>query len=1167
MVILALVLVAGLAALTALAPTIASADWARRYVLGKVNANLRGSVAVDDWALSWFGNCQLRGVRVRDAQERDVLAVKAVTLQSGLWHALTSREAPGAIAIEAPQATLIVTDDGSVSLAGAFAARTPAPSAPGGPLSLRTTIDVQDGAVEIVSADGSRTRVQNVDAHADVATMGKLKGDVVATLADGGLVRAEVDLADWMKDGAFNAAGAAGTARVVTEGPVDLAVVDRLAALQAGLQGAATLTLDGTLAPGRVDGKFALAATKVTAAGAARDLAEPVDIDATGSVQLAGDALSTDVTVRGGWGNIHTQLAGPLDGLAQAHIDPELVPRWLAGEKRALTLPDVTGTARGTLDLAALGQAVPALLRVRPGTRITSGTLTLEEARVNGGAEPSVTLKAELSELAAQDGDREIRCAPIATQVSAASTAADGLVIQNATVTSGFGTLTARGTPGEVTARLDTDLAELRAQLGGIFELPVEELAGKLNATLAVERGASDTINYKVDATADAVRYAAGGTRVAIAEGRTTQQGTLQLPTGGERIDHVDGTFTLALTRVEAATPAQTLVNPVDIALDGKATLAGEDLESDLTAQGDWGNFKVRFAGPLDALQRISIDDDIVPGLLAGERRTVHLPEGQADLAGEIDLAVLSRAVPALLAPQRGTEITGGRLKLSSLAVRGGSEPTLQLNAELRGLAAQTPERMVRCEPITAAVDAASSPKAGVEVRRAEITTGFATASAHGSPGNVNGTLKADLGRLKEQLAGIVALPAEDMAGVITASVAAQRGSGDDIAVKVEADGSNLRYAHGAQTFAASRARVLQSGTVRVQDGAVARIDSSETALTLDDGVQVQAKGWLAPQDGTFSADVSVRQADLAYATRMLAAAGTENTKAMTGSARGDFKVSRQDAGGPVQSAGALTAEQLTVDGLPVVSTGKCRWQNVAFAPAAGSLRAGQVEVTSEPLRLTATNLDARLGDQPEASGEVKLSSDLHLLTTLLAGLGVLDTNPGITGTLTADGQMRTGGGAIDVSGQADVVNFTVPDAPSEAPRSAKFAYAARVDTERQSVGLQTFKLDSTLANLNLKGSIGYGARARTVALTGDYRLVWADVLPVIYALAPELRDQIALTGTSADKVQISGSLPEGETESVLSGLVARTGVGWETAQVLGVDLGRTDLAPTLRKG
>ncbi|MCB9867618.1 MAG: hypothetical protein H6816_13415 [Phycisphaerales bacterium] len=545
----------------------------------------------------------------------------------------------------------------------------------------------------------------------------------------------------------------------------------------------------------------------------------------------------------------------------------------------------------------------------------------------------------------------------------------------------------------------------------------------------------------------------------------------------------------------------------------------------------------------------------------------MHLPEGQADLAGGGGLAVLSRAVPALLAPQRGTEITGGRLKLSSLAVRGGSEPTLQLNAELRGLAAQTPERMVRCEPITAAVDAASSPKAGVEVRRAEITTGFATASAHGSPGNVNGTLKADLGRLKEQLAGIVALPAEDMAGVITASVAAQRGSGDDIAVKVEADGSNLRYAHGAQTFAASRARVLQSGTVRVQDGAVARIDSSETALTLDDGVQVQAKGWLAPQDGTFSADVSVRQADLAYATRMLAAAGTENTKAMTGSARGDFKVSRQDAGGPVQSAGALTAEQLTVDGLPVVSTGKCRWQNVAFAPAAGSLRAGQVEVTSEPLRLTATNLDARLGDQPEASGEVKLSSDLHLLTTLLAGLGVLDTNPGITGTLTADGQMRTGGGAIDVSGQADVVNFTVPDAPSEAPRSAKFAYAARVDTERQSVGLQTFKLDSTLANLNLKGSIGYGARARTVALTGDYRLVWADVLPVIYALAPELRDQIALTGTSADKVQISGSLPEGETESVLSGLVARTGVGWETAQVLGVDLGRTDLAPTLRKG
>src|SRR5436190_24243121 len=60
------VIVVLLILLIALAPTIASMGFVRSIVLGKVNENLNGTVAVDSRSIGWFGGINAHGIKVAD---------------------------------------------------------------------------------------------------------------------------------------------------------------------------------------------------------------------------------------------------------------------------------------------------------------------------------------------------------------------------------------------------------------------------------------------------------------------------------------------------------------------------------------------------------------------------------------------------------------------------------------------------------------------------------------------------------------------------------------------------------------------------------------------------------------------------------------------------------------------------------------------------------------------------------------------------------------------------------------------------------------------------------------------------------------------------------------------------------------------------------------------
>ena len=84
-------------------PTIVSTDGARSFLLGQINARSDGTVTVEKWSFQWRGSQALRGVTVRDEDERLLFDVDSVEVSAGLLELIRSYTHPGRVAVQAPR--------------------------------------------------------------------------------------------------------------------------------------------------------------------------------------------------------------------------------------------------------------------------------------------------------------------------------------------------------------------------------------------------------------------------------------------------------------------------------------------------------------------------------------------------------------------------------------------------------------------------------------------------------------------------------------------------------------------------------------------------------------------------------------------------------------------------------------------------------------------------------------------------------------------------------------------------------------------------------------------------------------------------------------------------------------------------------------------------------
>lgn len=488
---LALFMLAGLVCMVALAPTlIATMPPMLQAIVESAVPPIKGQATIGGASLGWFSPVVIRDVVWRDAEGKPLAQVGAVRLERTLWQMLMDSADVGVIHVEQPHVIIVMRDGGSSledtlwPLLDKFQA----------PASANTTsVVIEGGSIELVdSAQDLAWQIEQVamsvtlPANVEEASQLALTGQVHDSQ---GAVRGIDAKFAWHSPGPQPQAGKPGgtlTLKTTSTPLAMLRAIVRRMVPGADLNGVAscdvqwTYNADGSqqqLKIAQLAGKDLLFAAPQwfgTEALHATQLAASGDVQlAGGRLKLTGVKFDTDFA----HGSADGQL--PLAGWDRSASDTALA-----------TLQNEDYVIRGELDLARLAALLPETLRIREGTEITAGTVTVALISQMQGKRRRWDGELKSSQLTATQNGREIVWDEPITITLAAQQSSAGPVIERLSCASSFLALQARGTFDEGELTTSGDLAQLLTEANRFVDLDDVRLAGKLNGSLGWRRQA-----------------------------------------------------------------------------------------------------------------------------------------------------------------------------------------------------------------------------------------------------------------------------------------------------------------------------------------------------------------------------------------------------------------------------------------------------------------------------------------------------------------------------------------------------------------------------------------------------------------------------------------------------------------------------------------------------
>lgn len=473
------------------APWLIGHSFLRDALLSYALSDLKGSVSTGDASLGWFSPIAVSELEIRDVQGQTVLAVPEMSGERTLLGLLCQPSNLGRVRIERPTINLVLDDDGS-NVEEVFAKMLHGDDESGG--GIDATIEIVDATLTV--RDATTNRQFRVEPVAASLTMPKDPSDPLLASLTG------------------TVAGNAGP------GSLNVKFTNRQMPQEGGR----------TVAVGQVVVKCdhlpltmceAVLRRAVTGCRASGEL--QTDLTCDWGVDQAGQtrqAIAGQMSVAG------LDLAAPFLGDDRLRLNQLDVPCQVSYEAGGLriaklavncdlgqltcqgTIPDpgkladapwkdvLTQIARGSaevggqVDLARAAQSLPNLLRVRAGTEISSGLMTMQLAGRPQGAETLWQGRVEMSRLAATHQGQLLSWEkPLLVSLSARDGQA-GLTVDQLQCVSDFlsleggGTLNAGGLAGKC------DLNRLLAELSKFIDLGELRLAGQGTTRLGWKRQA-----------------------------------------------------------------------------------------------------------------------------------------------------------------------------------------------------------------------------------------------------------------------------------------------------------------------------------------------------------------------------------------------------------------------------------------------------------------------------------------------------------------------------------------------------------------------------------------------------------------------------------------------------------------------------------------------------
>ena len=491
--------------------------------LAKTALKLNGDVHVGSLSLGWFSPVGVQDLEIRDAAGQPFLKVPSLTGDTPLYKLALSPTQPGKFTIDGLELHLYLRDNGS-NAEDIFAnwmkpSNTPQPETPSKPSSLpKVALDLKNGTVTLHDETAKQEwKIDQLNAAVSIDAMQPhpflVKADCsIPTRGAPGSLSIELQAAD--PSGAPNADGSASAGnQIAVTGANQFALTAAnipLPMFQAFLRRALPqATIDG-LARANLNGAWS---------GSGKDLqlklVGEADVDQlvlTAPTLLKRDRLALariqvpcQLAIRGD--QLQIDSLGIACDVGQVAVQGTLALNDQLSKELLKNLLQQPFAVNGQVDLVRLAKVLPDTLRIREGTQITGGQVTLALQNKPAAAGPTLNGELQVNNLTALNQGKQVAWnKPLAAVVSAHN-AAGSVAVDRLEFDSSFAVATASGTPDAFKAEAQFDLALLTAELEKIVDLGQFNVAGRGNMNVEFKRDANGSMAGEAEATIQNFQY------------------------------------------------------------------------------------------------------------------------------------------------------------------------------------------------------------------------------------------------------------------------------------------------------------------------------------------------------------------------------------------------------------------------------------------------------------------------------------------------------------------------------------------------------------------------------------------------------------------------------------------------------------------------------------
>ncbi len=301
--------------LVLLSPYLISTGPGTSLVMAVVNSQIRGKASIDDLSMGWFGTTEIRGLKLLDGNGREVFNAREITYPGGMWQMITSAEDFGRLGVKSPETIIYLKPGGGISLADAISSPKPAsPKPEGKPLpDFRGKVVLENGSVLVVSPDGRRYRVSQINGELSVNSLNDIQGQLEMETDDSGMVTSKVVLRDMAAGGRVKLKQANGSIVIRTERPMAAGAIAQFFTGKVCRGGKVNFTSETIFKSGKIESFFDATLTDVQALECDGSETVPFNMTCKGNAVLQDTALVWQVDMAGSSNELNLTVSGEAD--------------------------------------------------------------------------------------------------------------------------------------------------------------------------------------------------------------------------------------------------------------------------------------------------------------------------------------------------------------------------------------------------------------------------------------------------------------------------------------------------------------------------------------------------------------------------------------------------------------------------------------------------------------------------------------------------------------------------------------------------------------------------------------------------------------------------------------------------------------------------------------